>query len=278
VKRIHPEAGWPKSWQSSFEYDLQEIYGEVSNPGYFYAYDNRRREALALISSVLAPPARVLDIGAAQGNFSLQLAEMGFDVTWNDLRAELADYVRLKHERGRLQYAAGSAFELQFPKPFDAVLITEIIEHVAHPDDFLGKVSALVRPGGYIVLTTPNGGYFRNPLPRFSECPDPSIYESVQFKPDADGHIFLLHTDEVRALAAKSGLRLDKLELFTNPLSRGDMKLSHLLGLLPSAAVQWCEALTRRLPGPLANRLLTQMAVRLQKPDHSRIQEATLAA
>jgi 2-polyprenyl-3-methyl-5-hydroxy-6-metoxy-1,4-benzoquinol methylase len=266
VKRIHREAGWPQSWQSSFDYDLQEIYGEVSNLGYFYAYDNRRRQALALVSEVLKPPARILDIGAAQGNFSLQLAELGFDVTWNDLRGELADYVRLKHERGNLNFAAGSAFDLKFPQLFDAVLITEIIEHVAHPDDFLIKVGALVRPGGYIIMTTPNGGYFRNPLPRFSECPDPSVFEAIQFKPDADGHIFLLHTDEVRALAAKAGFRLDKLEVFTNSLSRGDVKLRHVLKFLPRALVEWCEALTRRLPEPLARRLLTQMAVRLQKP------------
>jgi 2-polyprenyl-3-methyl-5-hydroxy-6-metoxy-1,4-benzoquinol methylase len=40
---------------------------------------------------------------------------------------------------------------------FDAVLITEVIEHVAHPDEFLAKTAALVKPHGSIVLTTPNG-------------------------------------------------------------------------------------------------------------------------
>jgi 2-polyprenyl-6-hydroxyphenyl methylase/3-demethylubiquinone-9 3-methyltransferase len=278
VKRIQRQAAWPESWNRSFEYDLQEIYGQVTDLGYFYAYENRRRQALALITEVLAPPARILDIGAAQGNFSLQLAEMGFEVTWNDLRAELADYVRLKHERGSLRFAVGSAFELRFPQPFDAVLITEIIEHVAHPDDFLLKVSSLVRPGGYIVMTTPNGGYFRNPLPRFSDCPDPSVFESVQFKPDADGHIFLLHTDEIGALAADAGLRIDRLEIFTNSLTNGHVKLSPLLRVLPRAAVEWVEMATRRLPHWLAKRVLNHMAVRLQRPATGLPHEATLAA
>jgi 2-polyprenyl-6-hydroxyphenyl methylase/3-demethylubiquinone-9 3-methyltransferase len=278
VKRIHRQPAWPPSWNSSFEYDLQEIYGQVRDLGYFYAYENRRREALALIAEVLAPPARILDIGAAQGNFSLQLAEMGYEVTWNDLRAELAEYVRLKHERGSLQFAVGSAFELKFAQPFDAVLITEIIEHVAHPDDFLLRVGRLVRPGGYIVMTTPNGGYFRNPLPRFSDCPDPGVYEAMQFKPDADGHIFLLHTDEVSVLAERAGLRVDRLEVFTNPLTNGHVKLAPALKLLPRAAVDWCERATRRLPRWLARRLLVHMAARLQRPGPGILHEGTVAA
>jgi 2-polyprenyl-3-methyl-5-hydroxy-6-metoxy-1,4-benzoquinol methylase len=266
VKRIQPESSWPDSWRKSYDYDLQEIYGHVSNRGYFYAYDNRRRQAIALLSEALAPAAQILDIGAAQGNFSLQLAEMGFEVTWNDLRGELAEYVRLKHQHGTLHFAVGNAFELQFPQPFDAVLITEIIEHVAHPDDFLAKVAALLRPGGYVVMTTPNGGYFRNRLPRFSDCLDPSVYEAVQFKPDSDGHIFLLHVDEVRRLAASVGLRVDRLRLFTNSLTNGHVKLGRALNMLPRSLVERIERLTQRLPPSITQRLMVQMAVRLQKP------------
>jgi 2-polyprenyl-6-hydroxyphenyl methylase/3-demethylubiquinone-9 3-methyltransferase len=266
VKRIYPQPQWPESWRKSYEYDLQEIYGQLSNLGYCYAYDNRHRHAIALLTEVLAPAARVLDIGAAQGNFSLQLAEMGFEVTWNDLRSELADYVRMKQESGTLHFAAGNAFELKFPWTFDAVLITEIIEHVAHPDEFLRSVARLLRPGGYVVMTTPNGGYFRNSLPRFSDCPDPSVYESVQFKPDADGHIFLLHTDEVGTLASTAGLQVNKVELFTNSLTNGHIKLSRMLTVLPRSLVEDLEALTQRLPSMITRRIMTQMAVRLQKP------------
>ena len=214
---------------------------------------------------MLSPGARVLDVAAAQGNFSLALAELGFDVTWNDLRAELADYVRLKHERGKIEFAAGNAFELTFPSLFDAVLITEIIEHVAHPDDFLAKAAALVRPGGYIVMTTPNGGYFKNRLPKFSECADPSVFESVQFKPNADGHIFLLHADEIEPLAQRAGLVVEKIALFTSPLTAGHVKTEPLLKILPRGMVQIAESVSRHLPSPLKKKALVQMGVRFRK-------------
>jgi 2-polyprenyl-3-methyl-5-hydroxy-6-metoxy-1,4-benzoquinol methylase len=264
---VQPQADWPQSWNESYGYDREEIYGEHSVYGYAYAYENRRRETLRLLSEVLAPGARVLDIAAAQGNFSLALAEAGYDVTWNDLRAELAEYVRLKHEHGTIHYAPGNVFELRFEQPFDAVLITEIIEHVAHPDQFLKSVRALVRPRGFVVMTTPNGAYFKNNLPKFSDCADPSVYEAAQFKPNADGHIFLLHPEELYALAERAGFVVDTLTLFNNPLTSGYIKTEPLLRVLPKAAIAAAEAATRRLPFAAKRKLLVQIAARLRNPD-----------
>jgi 2-polyprenyl-3-methyl-5-hydroxy-6-metoxy-1,4-benzoquinol methylase len=265
MKRIQPEPDWPPSWKESYFYDRSEIYGDISCYGYAYAYENRKRETLRLLTEVLPPGARILDLAAGQGNFSLALAELGFDVTWNDLRAELADYVRMKHERGQIAFAAGNAFELNFPSLFDAVLITEVIEHVAHPDDFLAKAAGLVRPGGYIIMTTPNGGYFKNPLPKFSDCADPSVFESAQFKPNADGHIFLLHADEIEPLAKRAGLRAEKIALLTSPLTAGHVKTESLLKIMPRRMVEIAESASRHLPFSLKNKAFTQIAVRFRK-------------
>jgi 2-polyprenyl-3-methyl-5-hydroxy-6-metoxy-1,4-benzoquinol methylase len=267
VKRIQPEPSWPQSWKESYFCDRSEIYGQISHHGYAYAYENRRRETLRLLTDVLSPGARILDIAAAQGNFSLALAELGFDVTWNDLRAELADYVRLKYERGKIEFAAGNAFELAFQSLFDAVLITEIIEHVAHPDDFLAKAAALVRPGGYIIMTTPNGGYFKNRLPKFSDCADPAVFESMQFKANADGHIFLLHADEIGPLARHAGLVVEKIVLFTSPLTAGHVKTEPLLKILPRRIVEIAEGVSRSLPSGLKKKALVHMGVRFRKAD-----------
>ncbi|WP_312283810.1 methyltransferase domain-containing protein [Candidatus Igneacidithiobacillus taiwanensis] len=266
MKRVYIEDNWPESWKDSYQYDLQEIYGEIKNRGYAYAYDNRRHFALSMLTEVLEPGARVLDIAAAQGNFSLAMAELGYDVTWNDLREELADYVIKKHENGAISFSPGNAFDLKFSTLFDGVLITEVIEHVAHPDDFLANTAKLVRPGGYIIMTTPNGEYFRNRLPKFSECEDPTIFESIQFRPNADGHIFLLYRDEVESFAADVGLRIDRFALFNNPLTSGHVKLNVLLNALPKSVVAACEGVTQRLPVPLASKISAQMAVRFQKP------------
>ena len=267
MKRVPLDPSWPVSVKESHHYDEIEFWGNRTSPGYTNAYRNRFQIAIDLVAASAPPPARVLDLAAAQGNFSLKLAEMGYDVVWNDLRAELADYVKLKYESGTVTYQPGNIFELPEGQlgQFDVVLATEIIEHVAHPDQFLAKLATFLKKDGSIVLTTPNGHYFRNNLPRFSDCPDPSIYESVQFKPNADGHIFLLHLDEVQLLAGRAGLQVEKLVIFTNPLTNGHIKTAPLLRILPGQVIQLFEAISRRLPMLARKPLSVQMAARLTK-------------
>ena len=265
MKQVIPDDTWLESWKYSYPYDLEEVYGQVRRHGYAYAYENRRRRTLALVEEVVPPGSRILDVAAAQGNFSLTLAERGYRVTWNDLRADLVDYVKLKHERGDVTFAPGNVFELEFDHPFDCVVATEVIEHVAHPDDFLKKLSRMVRPHGYLVLTTPNGAYFRNALPRFSECEAPSVFESVQFKPNADGHIFHLWPDEIERLAEQTGLTLERRDVFTTPLTSGHVKLGIALRVLSKRVVFAVEALASNLPLRLKHKLIVHTAARFRR-------------
>jgi 2-polyprenyl-3-methyl-5-hydroxy-6-metoxy-1,4-benzoquinol methylase len=260
MKKVQPQESWPALWRECYFYDLAEIYGQPDNLGYANAYANRRAQTLRMVEQVVRPGASILDVAAAQGNFTLALAEKGYRVTWNDLRSGLVDYVKQKHDFGDVRYTPGNVFELSFDEPFDAVLITEIIEHVAHPDDFLRQVSQLVRPGGHIIMTTPNGAYFKNQLPKFSDCADPSLFESGQFKPNADGHIFLLHPTEIRALAEQAGLEVVELRLFTNPLTTGHLKTESLLRVLPKSVIVLGETMTAQLPEALRARMLVHTA------------------
>jgi 2-polyprenyl-6-hydroxyphenyl methylase/3-demethylubiquinone-9 3-methyltransferase len=265
VKRIFPDSTWPDSWRNVYHYDELEVYGHLSRPGYANAYRLRFERTLDAVGARVPVGARVLDVGAAQGNFSLALAERGFDVTWNDFRAELAGYVQLKHERGLLRFSPGNIFELEFPEPFDLVLITEVIEHVAHPDQFLKRVAELAKPAGIVVMTTPNGEYFRNRLPKFSEYQNPEEFEATQFQPDGDGHIFLLHLDEIPILADAAGLRIVNLELFTNSLTNGSAFLSRALKLIPRALVDGLERITSGGASWLHRKINIQMLAVMEK-------------
>jgi 2-polyprenyl-3-methyl-5-hydroxy-6-metoxy-1,4-benzoquinol methylase len=265
MKKVLYQDTWKDSWKYSYPFDLLEIYGDLSCPEYTYAYANRRQQTLELVQKVAHPGAKVLDIAAAQGNFSLSLAEMGYDVTWNDLREELIDYVKLKWESGKIEYQPGNFFELNLDCQFDVVLATEVIEHVAHPDQFLVKIAQFLKPGGHIIVTTPNGEYFRNGLPKFSDCPDPSQYESLQFKPDADGHIFLLHLDEIRQLAGRAGLSVEESVLTTNSLTNGHIKLHYLLKIIPKFLVDLLENLTQHMPANIQRKIHTTTIVLLTR-------------
>ncbi len=267
MKELSIKPEWPESWRVSHIYDKLEIWGDKSQLGYSYAYANRLNIIIEKVKHYLPDihSANILDIAAAQGNFSLKLAELGYNVTWNDIRGELVDYVKLKYEKGNINYKVGNAFELGFENKFDAVIITEIIEHVAHPDNFLKQVAVMVKQGGYIFMTTPLGSYYSNKLPRFSECSDPSIYEKNQFKPNCDGHIFLLYKEEIEKIASSIDLKIKFIDVYNNPLTEGHMKTNRLLQFIPKSLIDFAEKISRKLPEKLRLKLHSNICVVFKK-------------
>lgn len=94
---------------------------------------------------------RVLDIGSGRGEF---LAREPKSFVGVDIDPSL---VSLCKERG-LSAHCMSAFELEFPNgSFDAVHAAQLIEHFSSVDAsrFLSEVARVVRPGGWVYLTTP---------------------------------------------------------------------------------------------------------------------------
>lgn len=261
MKTLSYSETWPESWKYSYSYDCLEVYNHGDSSGYVRAYQQRVKHTINFIKTVAKPSAKILDIAAAQGNFSLRLAELGYKVTWNDLREDLIDYVKLKYETGDIHYLPGNIFSLNANQQFDVVLLAEVIEHVAHPDQLLKKIAEFVKPGGHIVITTPNGEYFRNRLPRFSDCPNPEAFESIQFKPNSDGHIFLLHLDEIHKITQALNLKIEKISFFANPLTNGHIKLWLLLKLIPYGLVNWFEKLSQQLPLKIKKRIFVGTAV-----------------
>ena len=267
MKYLAFNESWNSSIKALYEYDQLEIFQPITRKMRHYQlpYLNRREMVLTFFKKNCSHVKSVIDVGAAQGNFSLSLAEEGYRVTWNDIRFEIVDYVKEKYEFGEINFLTGNIFDLDSENKFDCVLITEIIEHVAHPDLFLARCKELLSPQGLIIMTTPNGKYFRNKLPKFSECSDPSFYESIQFKPDSDGHIFLLHPDEIYKLALSCNLRVSEFNFFNNFISSGHLKTRYIFKIFPNAFISFLEVISRKLPPIFSAKIHAQAFVVLNQ-------------
>ncbi len=89
---------------------------------------------------------RILDIPAGNGLLSERLRAEGHDVTRADIHQEHSDYV-VADLNAPLPFEDGS---------FSMVLCLEGIEHVLDPQRLIGELCRITRPGGRIVLSTPN--------------------------------------------------------------------------------------------------------------------------
>lgn len=47
-------------------------------------------------------------------------------------------------------------YELKNDEKFDIVISTENIEHVSYPVEYIDQIKTLLKPGGYLLLTTPH--------------------------------------------------------------------------------------------------------------------------
>jgi len=260
---------WPEEIRQAHLFDRLEIGGDNFNPGYAVMYDQRRRATLEALVSLTPAGGSVLDLAAAGGNFSIASARLGYDVTWNDLREEMVDYVKSKVPDGvELKYVPKNILEMpeKYNEAFDTVMALEVVEHVAYPDKFIAAIAKTVKPGGHIIMSTPNGAYFRNSLPRYSDFPDPSVFEETQFKPDSDGHIFLLYEDELRSFGEQAGVVPISYEQFTNPLSAGHVKLRHMHKVIPKAGISLIEKLSCKCPKFAKRRIMSSSLVIYRKP------------
>ena len=241
-------------------------FGAARPPSY-WAY-GRLRALLALGESLALRPKRVLEVAAGDAALCACLQQTGCDVTANDLRQEnLEQSVASFRNRAQIKILPGNVFDLDPAETgrFDLVVACEIIEHVAHAVEFLSQLKRFLTADGHLLLTTPTGAYFRNTLQTYSQVEDFTVLEREQFKPDADGHLFLITPAEIRQIASKAGLDVKRLLVWGTPFISGGSGFGILSKILPTQACYDLERLSQRLSYPILHRFGNSLSVLLTR-------------
>lgn len=95
----------------------------------------------------------LLDLAAGSGAMSQRLVDSGYHVTATDY---VAENFRLHGAVPFFQADLNELFSDGREEAFDAIVASEIIEHLENPRKFARECFKILRPGGTLVLSTPN--------------------------------------------------------------------------------------------------------------------------
>lgn len=176
----------------------------------------------------------VLDVGCGGGILSESMATSGARVTGIDLGAKALGVARLHAlEAGVADLAyreiAVEALAAERPASFDVVTCMEMLEHVPEPRSVVRACAQLVRPGGWVFLSTLN----RNPK-SFLFAIVGAEYVLQLLPRGTHEYARLIRPSELAAFARDAGLELQETRgLEYNPLTQryrlsGDTSVNYL--------------------------------------------------
>jgi 2-polyprenyl-6-hydroxyphenyl methylase/3-demethylubiquinone-9 3-methyltransferase len=143
------------------EYAWHAAAGELSHD---YLRPAVLHRAAALLATTALGPRRVFDAGCGNGALLGGFKAADYELAGCDLsdsgvriaRSSLGSGVRIEKRSVCDDLAA------EFGSEWDLVIATEVIEHVYAPRDMVRRMAELLRPGGWLLLSTPYHGYLKN--------------------------------------------------------------------------------------------------------------------
>lgn len=236
---------WSAELQALYHHDVREVWDRSIAPHIWNQYHNQLEQYFAIAGDA---PLDILDVGCAQATLALLLGERSHRVTAVDLRPEFLAYGRSRHTHGDVRFVQANALEDRIPGQYDLIFANQLIEHLVYPAKLLGRLRGNLRPGGRLVVTTPNGDYLRNDLPSFRELGDPRQWEHFQGTADGDGHFYAYRAEELLALFHGAGLQDVRASFFESPLISGHLKVRHVHRFAPVALLRGLDRLVLRTP------------------------------
>lgn len=155
-------------------------------------------DSAAMYLRAPASGARVLDVGCGSGVMLERMKSLGWDVDGVEVDPGGVAAARARGVRVR----QGSLVDAKFPdNHFDAVHSAHVIEHVYDPVALLRECFRVLKPGGQLVILTPNIASFGH-----------RHFGEAWLNLDPPRHLMLFNARNLRAAAEKEGFKITRLD------------------------------------------------------------------
>ncbi|HEX4264455.1 MAG TPA: methyltransferase domain-containing protein [Verrucomicrobiae bacterium] len=140
-------------------YGANYFLGSESEEGRRAAGEVKQATAAGYLSEIAryrgSPPGRLLEVGCGDGDF-LEVAEKaGWNVTGIEYSASASERARQRLKKGQVH--CGELRQASLPaEQFDLCVLSDVLEHVRAPLEFLREIHRVLKPGGTLFVATPS--------------------------------------------------------------------------------------------------------------------------
>lgn len=152
------ECGHMQLAQFPSEEWLADAYGGAESHDYIDEEPGQRAQARVALDGIERhrPPGRLLDLGCWAGFLLDEAQRRGWRTLGVEPSAFASDFAR--RQLG-LDVRTADLFSVQLePGSFEAVVLSDVIEHLPDPGRALEKIATLTAPGGLVHLALPDAG------------------------------------------------------------------------------------------------------------------------
>jgi len=120
--------------------------------------------AYEFAKTIIKPGCSVLEVGCGEGYGTSLLAQTASRVTAIDVDKTTLASAAAKYGSDKTQFTSYDGGRMPLPDAsFDAVVCFQVIEHVRDDAAFVRELCRVLKPGGPLILTTPNRTYRLKP-------------------------------------------------------------------------------------------------------------------
>ena len=233
---------------------LQETLYRSRNPTRRWLHCSRRDWIIdALARHAPAGPARALEVGPGSCVYLPVLARLFGGVVASDIEAAFLQHAAaLQHGLPNLELVLDNICDSALPPAsFDLILCTEVVEHIADSRAALHGMRRLLKPGGVLVLSTPQRYSPLEQAARIAFLPGViDLVRRIYREPVLEtGHINLMTARTVQRQLREAGFALREQH-------RSGMYLPLLAEFGGASALRFEQWLERKLRGTMGAGLL----------------------
>ncbi len=138
---------------------------------------------------------RLIDVGCGNGTFLARMRCLGWTVAGVEPDPEA---VRIARDHFGLSVFQGTLAEAKLPEASaDVITMHHVLEHVFDPVDLLAECYRILRPGGLLILVTPN----LKSLSRY-------LFQSYWRGWEVPRHVFIFSPGAIKRCLGQAGLRI----------------------------------------------------------------------